>query len=215
MAQIKASDRRAKITAALAGVAVLCALLAWGGYRAVKWWNAPSGADSTVAVAPLPDNGKADPPDPEPEETPMPVRPASKSETSLLNAVAMTSAESGPPASPTVTDIAMHPSWKYHKVVPIAAVAAAPSMRNVALPAPVVLFGGAGAKETEVAPTAPRAAPADPEKDNQSLIDANLKMEDDRKFVMSLCRDLRGCLWVGTEDGGIQRFDPSAPELHQ
>ena len=37
-------------------------------------------------------------------------------------------------------------------------------------------------------------------------------------FVLSLCRDLRGCTWVGTaaypkpDDGGVWRYDPAAPE---
>jgi hypothetical protein len=51
-------------------------------------------------------------------------------------------------------------------------------------------------------------------------LEANLRMEDARKFVTCLCRDQQGCVWVGCEEdtpgtGGVQRFDPSAPELHQ
>jgi hypothetical protein len=55
----------------------------------------------------------------------------------------------------------------------------------------------------------------DDDAQTRQLIDANLKMEEDRKFVMSMCQDQQGCLWVGTEGGGVQRFDPRAPELHQ
>jgi hypothetical protein len=47
------------------------------------------------------------------------------------------------------------------------------------------------------------------------LINENLRLEDARKFVMSMCVDHEGRLWVGTEGGGVQRFDPSAPPLHQ
>jgi len=56
-------------------------------------------------------------------------------------------------------------------------------------------------------PTAPRSA-------TQQLIDANLQMETDRHSVLAMCEDQQGCLWVAAEDS-VQRFYPSAPELHQ
>ena len=31
-------------------------------------------------------------------------------------------------------------------------------------------------------------------------------------FITSLCRDNHGCLWIGTEDNGVWRLDPSAPK---
>ncbi len=31
-------------------------------------------------------------------------------------------------------------------------------------------------------------------------------------FITSLCRDNHGCLWIGTEDNGVWRLDPSAPQ---
>jgi hypothetical protein len=48
-----------------------------------------------------------------------------------------------------------------------------------------------------------------------TVINPNATMENDRRFVMSVCADLRGGLWVGTEGGGVERFDPAAPQGHQ
>ncbi len=31
------------------------------------------------------------------------------------------------------------------------------------------------------------------------------------KFVTCLCRDKQGCVWIGTEDAGLWRYDPDAP----
>ncbi len=31
------------------------------------------------------------------------------------------------------------------------------------------------------------------------------------KFVTCLCRDKQGCVWIGTEDQGLWRYDPAAP----
>jgi sugar lactone lactonase YvrE len=42
-----------------------------------------------------------------------------------------------------------------------------------------------------------------------------VRLEDARQFVMSMCSDPQGNFWVGTEGGGIQRFDPSAPKFHE
>ena len=39
--------------------------------------------------------------------------------------------------------------------------------------------------------------------------------EKARRFVMSLCRDLQGRLWVGCEDSGVWCFDPSLPRAKQ
>ena len=36
-----------------------------------------------------------------------------------------------------------------------------------------------------------------------------------RQFVMSMCQDLQGNLWVGTEDGGVQRFIASGSKGHE
>ena len=35
------------------------------------------------------------------------------------------------------------------------------------------------------------------------------------QFITSLCRDLHGSIWIGTEDQGVWRFDPSAPKDKQ
>ena len=35
------------------------------------------------------------------------------------------------------------------------------------------------------------------------------------QFITSLCRDLQGNTWIGTEDQGVWRFDPSAPKDKQ
>jgi hypothetical protein len=43
----------------------------------------------------------------------------------------------------------------------------------------------------------------------------NLRLEAARPYGMSLCQDKQRCVWVGTELGGVQRFDPSTPTLHQ
>ena len=55
---------------------------------------------------------------------------------------------------------------------------------------------------------------------SNSGLPRDVQLEEARRFVMSLCVDQRGCLWVGCEEGkpgtgGVQRFDPSAPPLHQ
>ncbi len=34
-------------------------------------------------------------------------------------------------------------------------------------------------------------------------------------FITSLCRDIRGCVWIGTEDQGVYRLDPTAPKDKQ
>ena len=68
-------------------------------------------------------------------------------------------------------------------------------MKNAGVSLPVITFNlddkDESVAHTEVVPKASQVTPAGPENDTQALIDANLKMEDDRKFVMSLCRDLR------------------------
>lgn len=35
------------------------------------------------------------------------------------------------------------------------------------------------------------------------------------RFITSLCRDTRGNVWIGTEDQGVWRLDPSAPKDKQ
>jgi hypothetical protein len=47
------------------------------------------------------------------------------------------------------------------------------------------------------------------------LIEANLAMEKARQFVTAMCSDMQGNVWVATEGGGVERFDPSAPPWHQ
>jgi sugar lactone lactonase YvrE len=39
--------------------------------------------------------------------------------------------------------------------------------------------------------------------------------ENQRKLVMSMCIDLKGNLWVGTEGGGVQRLNPKAPRFQE
>jgi hypothetical protein len=102
-------------------------------------------------------------------------------------------------------EIALHPSLKYRRDsadgtdIRTAAAAELPTisikMHSGSAPAPAKL--------------------ADPSADRLALINANLDLEEARRFVMSMCEDQQGCLWVGTEGGGVQRFDPTAPPLHQ
>jgi len=35
------------------------------------------------------------------------------------------------------------------------------------------------------------------------------------QFITSLCRDTRGNVWIGTEDKGVYRLDPTAPKSTQ
>ena len=97
------------------------------------------------------------------------------------------------PADSSDLDIAFHPSLKYAFVPSLISVRSIPALLS----------------------DSSRATP-----DPESPINANLRMETARKFVTSLCQDQQGCLWVGCEEdapgtGGVQRFDPSAPKLHQ
>ena len=61
MAQTNAKNRNAKIIAALTGVGIAGALLAWGGFSAWRWQNAPTphsqsstALPNPVAAAPVP-----------------------------------------------------------------------------------------------------------------------------------------------------------------
>ena len=116
-------------------------------------------------------------------------------------------------------DVALHPSLKYSGGAAVSLIAPTPDLRMAALSIPTIDLN----PHPTTAPTArPAAKPAaeSAESVRSRLIAENLRMEDARKFVMSLCQDQQGCIWVGCEEdkpgtGGVQRFDPSAPELHQ
>jgi outer membrane protein assembly factor BamB len=119
-----------------------------------------------------------------------------------------------PSAVHSELDIALHPSLKYNRnwapVAPKRAAAAA-----AAYEVPIIPIGKKAKQLAQSLPSAPKPILDDPSAQTQRLIDQNLEMEEDRRFVMSMCQDQQGCLWVGTEGNGVQRFDPSAPELHQ
>jgi hypothetical protein len=121
----------------------------------------------------------------------------------------------------TDLDIALHPSLKYGSWVAAAGIARSASEAAFEVPIAAV-----GKKATKLAQSLQSAAKpeavAQAAEDKQALIDANLKMEQARRFVMSMCTDKQGRLWVATEpdsenpdDGGVQCFDPAAPPLHQ
>ena len=104
-------------------------------------------------------------------------------------------------------EIAMHPSLKYSRN----GLEGAGIRSAAAVDVPIVsLKMHPGVPAATARPDSATAAAG-----RLNLINANLKMEEDRRFVMSMCQDNQGRLWVGTEGGGVQRFDPSAPELHQ
>jgi|GEM_PF-780307 len=44
---------------------------------------------------------------------------------------------------------------------------------------------------------------------------SSLTLETSRRFIMSMCTDLRGNIWLGTEGGGVQKFVASAPPSQQ
>jgi hypothetical protein len=40
-----------------------------------------------------------------------------------------------------------------------------------------------------------------------------VRLEKARQFVTSMCTDLQGNVWIATEGGGVQKFDPTKPAL--
>jgi ligand-binding sensor domain-containing protein len=119
-----------------------------------------------------------------------------------------------PTTAHSALDIALHPSLKYAHWTPSVAIAR-PS--RAALDIPIAVYGQktAALAASLKSSAKPVITAGDDDAQTRQLIDANLKMEEDRKFVMSMCQDQQGCLWVGTEGNGVQCFDPRAPELHQ
>ncbi len=124
---------------------------------------------------------------------------------------------------PTALEIALHPSLKY--TVNYLGRARDDHPSESAAKVPVVSLGMdsqsaiLGKAETAFIQSSPLPNSGGPP-DEAPLIAENLRLEEARKFVMSLCQDQEGCLWVGCEEdapgtGGVQRFDPSAPPLHQ
>jgi hypothetical protein len=116
-------------------------------------------------------------------------------------------------------DVALHPSLKYSGGAAVPLIATQPQLQTAALSVPLIDLNPHPTTAPTTRPAA-RSAPESVESIRSRLIADNLRMEDARKFVMSLCQDQQGCIWVGCEEdkpgtGGVQRFDPSAPELHQ
>ncbi len=62
----------------------------------------------------------------------------------------------------------------------------------------------------------PRAAPAadSPGGPQDNELDGGEELSPNRmgKFIMALCEDLEGRVWVGTEDTGVWRYDPGAEQ---
>lgn len=51
--------------------------------------------------------------------------------------------------------------------------------------------------------------------DAAKVLRAAVELENARQFVVSMCTDLDGNIWVGTEGDGVQRFNPHAAALQQ
>jgi len=124
------------------------------------------------------------------------------------------------PGVATPLDISLHPSLKYHGINTVLVTDA--SKRTFAMDLqPASLDAIRRRVSPAIAAQQPATQPANAATALQALIDKNLHMEECRKFVMSMCTDQQGRLWVATEEdgedhpGGVQCFDPSAPELHQ
>jgi hypothetical protein len=50
---------------------------------------------------------------------------------------------------------------------------------------------------------------------DRSIHDEAVRLERARRFVMCMCADLQGNVWVGTEREGVQRFNLSAPKWRE
>jgi len=127
----------------------------------------------------------------------------------------------------TAMDVALHPSLKYRSTQ---LTSISHHVANAAAAVPIIRLNIDGSSDnstpaTNPVPQTPRST-SNVQGDNEiartALIDKNLHMEESRKFVMSMCSDPRGRIWVGCEpdtegdtDGGVQCFDPAAPPLHQ
>jgi hypothetical protein len=84
-------------------------------------------------------------------------------------------------------------------------------------PAPATQAAGPGGQN----PPAPQASGRTPQAASLSPYERACQLEKDRQFVMAMCRDLQGRIWVGCEAGapgdgvagGVQCWDPSKPPL--
>ena len=84
-------------------------------------------------------------------------------------------------------------------------------------PAPQPIKPASGPKQIEIAPSTSPQQPITPPPfktaDIEKIDPADLNnSKTTNRFVMALCADKEGRLWIGTEDEGVWRYDENAPQ---
>ncbi len=83
--------------------------------------------------------------------------------------------------------------------------------KRQAAKAALQVSAGVQGQPAEATPGTPSDDAALSKDGDSTSLDAELNPKGMSRFVVSLCEDKQGNLWVGTEDTGVWRYDPYAP----